>query len=63
MDIRENDLLYMKKKHPCGKEGGEMFLVLRTGMDIRVKCKGCGRLMVLAREKVEKNVKKIIHEE
>lgn len=60
MDIKENDILHMKKKHPCGKEGSEYFVVLRTGMDIRIKCKGCGRQMLLAREKVEKNVKKIL---
>ena len=60
MDIKENDILYMKKKHPCGKEGSEYFLVLRAGMDIRIKCKGCGRQMLLPREKVEKNVKKIL---
>lgn len=63
MDIILNDTLLMKKKHPCGKDDSEYFEVMRVGMDIRVKCKGCGRQMLLARDKVEKNIKKIIHNE
>lgn len=61
MQLELNDTLYMKKKHPCGKEGNDCFQVLRVGMDIRVKCVGCGRQMLLARDKVEKNIKKITH--
>ncbi len=63
MEINLKDTLLMKKKHPCSKEGSEYFEVMRVGMDIRVKCKGCGRQMLLARDKVEKNIKKIIHNE
>ena len=63
MDLRLNDIIYMKKKHPCGKDGSECLEILRIGMDVRVKCVGCGRQMLLPREKVEKNIKKIIHKE
>ena len=56
MDIRVNDVLAMKKKHPCGSD--EM-LVLRSGMDFRLKCKGCGHEFLVPRSKIEKNIKKI----
>ena len=46
----------MKKKHPCGSVA---FEVLRTGSDIRIKCKGCGHDMTLPRLKLEKNIKKV----
>lgn len=62
MDIQLDDILIMKKQHPCGEK---QFLVKRIGMDIKIKCMGCGREVMLPRKKVEKNIKKIIrnHEE
>ncbi|MBQ3638536.1 MAG: DUF951 domain-containing protein [Clostridia bacterium] len=54
--ISVGDLLELKKKHPCGSS---VFEVLRTGSDIRIVCKGCGRDLVLPREKLEKAIRKI----
>ena len=51
------DQLVMKKKHPCG---ADTFKVMRSGSDIRMVCIGCGRDLMLAREKVEKATKKVI---
>jgi len=51
------DRLLMKKKHPCGSD---IFSVLRTGSDVRIKCNGCGRDMTLSRESVEKMIKRVI---
>ena len=50
------DTLEMKKKHPCG---GKAFTVLRVGSDIRIRCKTCGHDVTVAREKLEKNIKKV----
>ena len=60
MDIRVNDILEMKKNHPCG---GKQFLVLRAGMDFRVRCMKCEREVMVPRIKIEKNIKKVIREE
>ena len=54
--ISVGDLLELKKKHPCGSS---VFEVLRTGSDIRIVCAGCGRDLVLPREKLEKAIRKI----
>ena len=51
------DLLEMKKPHPCG---AKEFLVLRSGMDFRIRCTGCGREVMLPRAKIEKNIKKVV---
>ncbi|MEM0529620.1 MAG: DUF951 domain-containing protein [Candidatus Pararuminococcus gallinarum] len=59
MDVRVGDILLMKKEHPCG---GKEFLVLRSGMDFRIRCKKCGREVMVPRVKVEKNIKKIVRE-
>ncbi len=59
MDIRLNDILEMKKEHPCG---GKRFTVLRAGMDFRIRCEKCGREVMVPRIKLEKNIKKVIRE-
>ncbi len=59
MDVRPGDILLMKKPHPCGSKN---FLVLRSGMDFKIRCTGCGREVMVPRLKCEKNIKKIIRE-
>lgn len=56
MDVRVGDILTMKKKHPCGSL---QFLVLRSGMDFRLRCQGCGHEMMVPRVKIERNIKQI----
>ncbi len=60
MDVRIGDVLQMKKTHPCG---GSSFLVLRSGMDFRLRCTKCGHEVMVPRVKAEKNIKKIIRDE
>ena len=59
MDVRPGDRLQMKKPHPCG---GKEFLVLRAGMDFKIRCTTCGHEVMLPRLKCENNNKKIIRE-
>ena len=59
MDIKVNDILEMKKEHPCG---GKQFLVLRAGMDFRVRCVKCDREVMVPRVKIEKNIKKVMRD-
>ena len=60
MDVRVNDILLMKKPHPSG---AFRFLVLRSGMDFKLRCCGCGREIMVPRIKVEKHIKSVIREE
>ena len=46
----------MKKPHPCGSK---TFLVLRIGMDFRLKCQGCGHEFLAPRLKIERNIRKL----
>ena len=55
MDVRVGDILVMKKNHPCGEN---KFLVLRSGMDFKLRCTGCGHEVMVARSKAEKNIRK-----
>ena len=60
MDIRVGDVLTMKKKHPCGADRS---LVLRSGMDFRLRCQGCGHEVMIPRSKAEKGIKHIERKE
>ena len=57
--FRVGDVLELKKEHPCGSR---RWLVLRVGMDFKLRCEGCGREFMIVRSKAEKNVKTIIRE-
>ena len=57
MDVQLQDILVMKKNHPCGSKE---WLVLRTGMDFRLRCRGCGHEVMLPRSKAEKNIRQIL---
>ena len=52
-----DDLLELKKPHPCGTN---KMRVARVGSDIRILCVGCGRDMTLPREKLEKIVRRVL---
>ena len=53
------DIVEMKKTHPCGSKNWE---IVRLGADIKIKCLGCGRIVMLPRIKFDSGVKKVIKE-
>nr|WP_088840751.1 DUF951 domain-containing protein [Listeria sp. ILCC797] len=57
LDFGLNDIVEMKKPHPCGEN---KFQIIRMGMDIRIKCVGCGHSVMLPRREFERKVKKIV---
>ena len=56
MDIDVGDIIVCKKNHPCG---GCRFIVLRVGMDFKIRCEICGHEVMLPRAKIEKNIKRV----
>ena len=56
MDIQVNDILTMKKQHPCGSQEWE---ILRVGADFRLKCTGCGHQVMMPRRQVEKSTREL----
>lgn len=56
MDIQVGDIVTMKKQHPCGCADWE---ILRIGADFRMKCCGCGHMVMIPRTKAEKNIKNV----
>ncbi len=61
-DYALNDIVEMKKPHPCASKS-KLFQIIRLGADIKIKCQGCGNIIMLPRNDFNAKVKKIIKEE
>ena len=51
------DIILMKKPHACGANRWE---VIRMGADIKVKCLGCGHIVMIPRAEFAKKFKKVL---
>ena len=49
----------MKKGHPCGTN---LWEIVRTGVDIKLKCVNCGRIVMLSRLDFNKKLKKVLED-
>ena len=56
MELNVGEIIKLKKQHPCGSSEWE---ILRVGMDFRLKCLGCGHMIMIPRKQVEKNMKSV----
>ncbi len=48
------DIIQTKKKHPCGSDTWE---ITRTGADYKLRCTGCGRIVMLSYDDFKRRVK------
>ncbi len=51
------DLVQMRKKHPCGTD---KWTIIRVGADIKIRCQGCGRIVMMDRMEFVKRMKKVL---
>ena len=51
------DVVQMRKTHPCGSD---RWVIIRTGADVKIRCLGCNRVVMLDRPEFEKRVRKIL---
>jgi len=54
---RVGDVVRLKKRHPCG---GDLWSVLRVGIDFRLRCEKCGRVVLLPRPQFERYVRQLV---
>ena len=57
MEYNIGTVVTLKKGHPCGTNEWE---IIRTGADFKLKCKGCGRVVMVPRKTSANSVKKIL---
>ena len=56
LELSLGDQITTKKPHPCGSY---TWTVTRVGADIKIKCNGCDRIVMMDRADLAKRVKKI----
>lgn len=57
-EYKIGDMVIMKKGHPCGTNE---WVITRVGADIKIKCQGCSRSIMLPRIEFNKKLKKIVN--
>ena len=55
-EYKLGSIVVMKKQHPCGENRWE---VVRTGVDVKIKCTKCNREIMLSSIDFEKKMKKV----
>lgn len=58
-DLKLGSVLVLKKGHPCGANQWE---IVRFGVDCKIKCLGCGRIVLIDRMELRKAIKKVLEE-
>jgi hypothetical protein len=58
--VEPEDRVLLRKPHPCGSFE---WRVTRVGADIGLKCAGCGRRVMLAREEFERRARAVMNED
>ena len=54
-----NSKIIAKKQHPCG---GFEWQIIRTGADYKLKCLGCGHIILVDHKQLTKMSKRILKE-
>ena len=54
------DRVVLKKPHACGEN---LWEIVRVGADVKLKCTGCGRVVMLDRLEFLKRAKKLLASE
>lgn len=52
--LKEGMTVRLKKGHPCGANAWE---IMRLGMDVKLRCDGCGHIVRLPRQRFERRVR------
>ena len=53
------DVVELKKEHPC-QARSKQFEIVRVGADIKIKCLGCGNVLMLTRDNFNQRLKRIV---
>ncbi len=58
--MKLGDIVETKKPHPCG---GKTWEIVRTGADYKIRCRTCGRVVMLTPDELKKRVRRVLSEE
>jgi len=58
-EIKKGSKLILKKGHPCGTN---LWEITSYGVICKIKCLGCGRIIIIDRTELKKKIKKVVIE-
>ena len=58
-EIKKGSKLILKKGHPCGTN---LWEITSYGVICKIKCLGCGRIIIIDRTELKKRIKKVVVE-
>ena len=59
-DIEKGSVLILKKAHPCGTN---LWEIISFGVICKIKCLGCGRVVIIDRIDLRKRIKKVVEQD
>ncbi|OQX93644.1 MAG: DUF951 domain-containing protein [Tenericutes bacterium 4572_104] len=59
-DIKKGSILILKKAHPCGTN---LWEIISFGVICKIKCLGCGRVVIIDRVDLKKRIKKVVEKD
>jgi len=58
-DYELGDIVEMKKPHPCASKS-KLFEIVRLGADLKIKCLGCGNVIIISRDNFNNRFKRVV---
>lgn len=55
----EGEIVTLKKPHACGEN---KWKILKKGVDIKLQCEGCGKIVSLERIEFERRIRRVLLE-
>jgi len=59
-EISQGSVLILKKGHPCG---ANLWEITNFGVICKIKCLGCGRIVIIDRIELKKRIKKVVKQD
>lgn len=53
------DIVELRKEHPC-QSRSKQFEIIRVGADLKIKCLGCGNIILISRDNFNQRLKRIV---
>lgn len=58
-DYNLGDIVELKKPHPCNAKS-KQFEIVKVGADLKIKCLGCGNVLLISRDNFNKRFVKVV---
>ena len=59
LDYQLGDIVELQKPHPCVHKSTK-FEIVRVGADLKIKCLGCGAVLLISRDNFNRRLKRVI---